>query len=297
MSSGFAVTPSKADCWRINQTRTLKDYYHILGVSESASDEQIKSAYKKLAKQYHPDKNPGNKQSEERFKEISEAYNVLSDPKARKQYDSMRRFGHHETSEGFDFSDFFKGFGFNRQYAGGQGGSFTDLFEELFTRASGGSNVYEVTIPFEKSIHGGDIELTLDHRRVRVRIPAGIEDGAELHMTGDGGAGWRLRIHVQPDGFFTRKGNDIHCDIAVNYIQLALGSTVRIRTIYNGRIDVRIPAGTQPGTRLRIPGAGVKSSRGHGDMYVRVTLEVPKSLTKKQKEALEAFGKAMELKW
>lgn len=277
----------------------MKNYYDILGVSESASDQQVKAAYKKLAKQFHPDKNPGNRQSEERFKEISEAYNVLSDPKARKQYDSMRRFGsaQYETGEGFDFSDLFKGFGFNRQYAGGQGGSFSDLFEELFNRSSGGSSVYEVSIPFEKSIHGGDLEVTLDHHRIRVQIPSGIEDGTELRVTGSGGANWRLRIRVQPDSFFTRKRMNIHCEIAVNYLQLALGSTVRIRTIYGGRIDVRIPAGTQPGTDLKIPGAGVKTSRGNGDMYVRVNLDVPKSLTKKQKDALEAFGKAMELKW
>ncbi len=275
----------------------MKDYYQILGVSESATTAEIKSAYKRLAKQFHPDKNPGNRSAEERFKEISEAYNVLSDEKAKRQYDAMRRTGGRVDADGFDISDLFKGFGFGRQYAGARSGSFGDIFEDLFAGQSPTrDDAYEASIPWEKSIHGGDIEFEIGGRRVKVNIPAGVEDGAKLNVRGPAGT-FILNIRVQPDSLFTRRGFDVYCEISVNIAQLVFGSKIRLRTVYGNKIDVRIPAGTQPGTSLRVSGAGIRDARASGDMYVRLQLTIPRNLTEKQKSLLESFAESLELKW
>jgi len=275
----------------------MKNYYDILGVSESASTDEIKTVYKKLAKQYHPDKNPGDKAAEERFKEVSEAYNVLSDEKARRQYDSMRRFGGGSAADGFDFSEFFKGFGFNRQYAGGSGG-FSDLFEDLFSHGGRRANApsYEAQISFETAIRGGEVELQIDGQRIKIRVPAGIEDGASLNVRGPAGD-FILRIRVHADSFFSRKGRDIFCEISVNFAQLVMGSKVRIRTVYGNRIDVKIPSGTQPGTSLRVGGAGIQDQSGKGDMFVRLNMIVPRNLSEEQKVLLQKFAESTDMKW
>ncbi|HNO12535.1 MAG TPA: DnaJ domain-containing protein, partial [bacterium] len=261
----------------------MKDYYKILGVAENASSDAIKTAYKNLAKKYHPDRNPGNKQSEDKFKEMSEAYNVLSDAKKRKEYDTMRRFGGRSSGfadgDNFDLNDFMKNFGFGGQNASFRSsGGFSDLFDEMFfgkggVHTSEADQRVELTIPFEKSIHGGEVDFTLrqhGNQNLRVKIPAGIQDGEMLRIQNPNIGTINLTIRVQPDKVFTRKGIDIFVDVQVNLAQLILGSSVRVHTVYGNAVDVKIQPGTQPGTILKLSGFGVKTSRNHGDMFVTI---------------------------
>ncbi|MCK6543823.1 J domain-containing protein [bacterium] len=288
----------------------MKDYYKILGVPESASSEDIKAAYKNLAKKYHPDRNPGNKQSEEKFKEMSEAYNILSDVKKRKEYDTMRRFGGQGSgfsgSDNFDLNDFMRNFGFSGQNASFRSsGGFSDLFDEMFF-GKGGAHTseadqrVELTITFEKSIQGGEVDFTLrqhGNQNLRVKIPAGIQDGEVLRIQNPNIGSINLTIRVQPDKAFTRKGIDIYADVQANLAQLMLGSSVRVHTVYGNAIDVKIQPGTQPGTILKLSGFGVKTSRNHGDMYVTIKTKIPGHLNKHQKELFENFAKSLDLKW
>lgn len=290
----------------------MKDYYKILGVSQSASDEEIKTAYKALAKKFHPDKNHGNKQMEEKFKEMSEAYNLLSDPKKRKEYDALRQFGGRRTNTSYsptdDFSeselnDFIRNFrGAGKSYGFGSSASFTDLLDEMFFGQStrGQESNVELSIPFEKSIYGGEVDFVIQHgggRKIRVKLPEGISDGEQLRIHQNNGIDIILTVRVQPDKHFIRKGHDIYCDISVNFAQLVLGSSVRVNTVYGNPIDIKIPAGTQSGTVLKLGGMGVKSKGKKGDMFVTLNLTVPANLSSKQKELLEMFAKDSGMKW
>ena len=290
----------------------MKDYYKILGVSDSAAEDEIKSAYKTLAKKYHPDKNHGNKQSEDKFKEMSEAYNVLSDSKKRKEYDALRRFGgrnrgtNSEYSDNFsesELNDFIKNFrGTTKSYGFGNQTSFSDILDEMFfgnTSQAQEAHV-ELSIPFEKSIYGGDIDFVLNAgtaRTIRVKLPEGIKDGEQLRIHQNNSPDILLTVRVQPDPVFTRKGNDVYCDIPINFAQLVFGSSVRVKTVYGNYVEVKIPSGTQSGTMLKLAHLGVRHKGTKGDMYVTLTLSVPKNLSKKQKELLEEFAKETGLKW
>jgi DnaJ-class molecular chaperone len=297
----------------------MKDYYKILGVGESASEEEIKSAYKKLAKKYHPDKNQGNKTFEEKFKEMSEAYNLLTDAKKRKEYDTMRRFGGRsggttDFSDGFDLNEFMKNFntGTGRTTGFGRPSGFADILDEMFFGNDTG-NAYqsrpnslnvELSIPFEKSIAGGDVEFSMNNsttKTIRVKIPAGISDGGQMHIrhagTGSADGDILLTVRVQPHKLFTRKDNDVFCEVPVNFAQLVFGSTVRLATLYGEHVDVKIPAGTQSGTMLKLNGLGVRVKGKSGDMFVTAVLAVPSHLTKRQKELLEEFAKSADMKW
>ncbi len=340
----------------------MPDYYEILGVPRNASDTEIKKAYRQLAMQYHPDRNPGDRDAEERFKQVNEAYAVLSDPDKRLQYD---RFG--TVGAGGGFAD------------AGFGTLFEDIFESFFTtggrsrrtRSVRGEDLqYELKITLEDVARGletkiqvprletcatcrgsgvqpgsrpatcdmchgrGEVRLTQGfltvartcpkcqgsgelnrnpcaacrgegrlraERLLPIKIPAGIEDGMQLRLSGEGSAGYHggppgdlyVLVRVREHELFARQGADLLCDVPVSFAQLALGAEIDV-PVLDGAARLKIPAGTQPFTVLRLRGKGLPRlrERGHGDACYRLVLEVPQKLTARQREALEAFEAA-----
>lgn len=289
-----------------------KDYYNILGVSESASDQEIKRAYRELAKKYHPDKHQGDKTAEERFKEISEAYAVLSDSKKRAQYDQMRRFGGGGGGfQGdFDFQDLSSifGGGFRGRRSAG-GGGFGDIFSDLFGGGfsqqprKGNDITAELTVPFDVAVKGGKQIVEVNGRRLSVNIPAGADEGKKIRLRGQGGAGLAggpngdliIELHIAPHPHFTRKGADLYSVVPINIAQAILGGKARVVTYGKGVVDLKIPAGTQPGKQFRLNGMGIEVNGKQGDHIVKVKLIVPQNLSSKAKAAFEEFAKLAKL--
>ena len=368
-----------------------KDYYKVLGVAENASGDEIKKAYRKLAKQYHPDANPNNPTAADRFKEISEAYSVLSEDEKRKHYDQVRKFGG------------FAGFG-SRPSRGGPGGAggggaenisfddlggmggIGDLFSSIFDLGKRGRGArpqgpqrgqtleYAVEISFELAARGGKLPITVpvteacptcrgsgaapgttpvscpeckgngtvtfgqggfavsrpcpvcmgkgtipttpcatcsgqgqvrDQRQIQVTVPAGVDTGSKLRLSGQGEGGadggqrgdLMITFRVQPHRFFSREGMDIHCSVPINLAQATLGSKLRVRTVDGKHVVLRIPAGTQSGTRFRIKGQGVEKGGRRGDQYVQVKITVPDQLTPEEEQLMREFARAAELKF
>jgi molecular chaperone DnaJ len=375
-------------------TTKTKDYYQVLGVPDSATSDDIKKSYRKLAKKYHPDANPNDPQAADRFKEVGEAYSVLSDEQKRKQYDTMRK-------------NPFANFGFGRGGAGGSAaggpgaaggqagfhfddlgdlGGLGDIFSSIFDRGGkrrrGGSAQsqrgrdveYLVEIPFETASRGGKITITVpmtddcavcsgtgaapgakqqpcaeckgtgtvtfgqggfavsrpcpaclgrgqvptqrcnncggtgqvrEQRQIVMTVPAGVDSGSRLRLTGQGekaatgapSGDLLVTFKVQPHHFFKREGLDIHCTVPVNLAQALLGSRIRVRTVDGRKVALRIPAGTQTGTRFRIAGQGVEKGGRRGDQYVQVRIEVPDQLTPEQQQLMREFATAANLKY
>src|SRR5216110_3395844 len=352
-------------------TATPKSPYEILGVSKGASADEIKKAYRKLAREYHPDRNPGDASAEERFKEVQGAYDLLSDPEKRKQYDT---FGSANGRGGFqggnvNFGDFNVG----------DLGDLGDLFGGIFggrgggraSRAQRGADLeVEVNLSFEDSLKGVEtkIPVTLDTacaechgsgakpgtspkicpecngrgvvaesqgffalsqpcprcrgngtviedpcphcrgtgrerrtKRYTVKIPAGVKDGSRIRLRGKGEAGWGgaeagdlfAVTRVAPSRVYTRRGDDLVVEVPVTYPEAALGTTVEVPTP-DGAVSVKVKPGTQDGTMLRVKGRGAPKLKGsgRGDLLARVKLTVPKKLTKKEREAIEALRQA-----
>ncbi len=254
-----------------------KDFYQALGVSEGASQEEIKKAYREIAKKYHPDKNPGNKAAEDTFKEASEAYDTLNDPAKRAKYDQLRKlgagrpFGGGGYGTGFgggatggvnfddDYRDFMRQYGTStqRERFGGEPeqGDFSigDMFGNLFGGARGG-------------------------RRARTQEPASSEP------------------EPTDDPFFRRKGNNAYVDLTVNIAQAMLGSKVRVRTPSGKKVTIRIVPGTDPEKLLRVPQMGYQTAEGVGDLFIRIHVGMPKNLTEEQKEAAEKLAELLGLK-
>lgn len=308
-----------------------KDYYDILGVDEDASAKEIKKAYRDLARKYHPDRNPDKPGAEERFKEIQEAYSVLSDEEKRKEYDARRRFGGgfggfegnggrrtYRSPEGFDVrfeqgGGGFEGFGgigdiFN-SFFGGRGGGGRDPFtqrQQQRSRTRGGGRDVETTlrISFEDALRGGKREVTLpDGEKIRIDIPKGVRSGFKIRLRGRGEPGptgqrGDLYVTFQVDDHprFRRKGNDIYVTEEVSAIEAMLGTERRIPTPYGQRIKVTIPAGTQPGEKLRLRGQGVKTEKETGDLYVEIEVTIPEDLSTSQREALRKAAEKANLK-
>ena len=289
---------------------TQRDYYEILGVSKNASDDEIKKAYRKLAFKYHPDKNPGDKEAEAKFKEATEANEVLSDKQKRARYD---QFGHAgvggNSSTGgnpFGGSYSFNGQNFNFDF-GGDGG-FDDIFSTLFgfgngrtQRRRGADYRTVLTISFEESIFGTTKKVQVDGKEINLKIPAGIDDGQSIRLRGHGGpapdstgeAGDLLvQIRVRPHKTLTREGYIILSEQHISMIDAALGCEVEIETI-DGKITMKIPAGTQSGTPFKLSGHGIPM-RGEerGPHIVNIVVDTPTNLSKKQKELLEEFRTA-----
>jgi DnaJ-class molecular chaperone len=293
-----------------------KDYYQILGVKKAASDDEIKKAYRTLAKKFHPDKNKGNKEAENKFKEISEAYAVLSDKEKREQYDRLGReafsfggggAGGANPFAGFDFSQFA-----NRARAGGArggrrtagAGGFTDIFSDLFGGGGGfeqgpqrGQDIdAELTIPFRDAVLGTTMDLSVNGSHIKVKIPEGVSNGQRIRLRGKGAPGemggppgdLNVLVHVTPHPFFERKGDDIHIDLPITVGEAIRGAQVDVPTI-QGPVKARIPAGTQGGQTFRLTGKGVKKKGGgHGDHYYRVQIMVPPSAPADAVEKIES---------
>ena len=283
-----------------------KDYYEVLGVSKNASDDEIKKAYRKLAVKYHPDKNPGNKEAEEKFKEISEAHEVLSDKQKRARYD---QFGHAGVGgNGGMGGNPFQGGGFqnfNCDFGGG-GGGLDDILGSIFgfgggprRPARGADYRTTVTLTFEEAVFGTTKVVSADGKDLKVKIPAGIDDGMSIRLNGKGGAAPKggtkgdlyVFIRVKPHKHLTREGTIILSETRSSMADAALGTTVDVETV-DGNVRMRIPAGTQSGTPFKLSGHGVPLMRSDGDRgphIVTVIVETPKNLTKRQKELLEEF--------
>jgi len=350
-----------------------RDYYEILGVSRNANGEEIKKAYRQMALQYHPDRNPGDREAEERFKEASEAYEVLRDPEKRSLYD---RFGH----------DGLKGVGF-RGFAGFEDifTSFSDIFEDFFgfgfgdrrrerrTYARRGADLrYDLSISFRDAAFGKEKEIEIEKqeicktcsgtgvkpgkskqicphcggkgqiahtqgfftisstcsrchgqgeiithpckdcsgsgtvltpKRLKVKIPAGVETGIRLMLSGEGEAGERggppgdlyVVLHVEPDSFFERQGNDVLCLIPISFSQAALGAKIEVPTL-NGYEKITLPPGTQSGQIFTIKGAGIPylHGRGRGDELVHVVVKTPTKLSRRQVKLFEELASLEE---
>ena len=354
-----------------------RDYYEILSVERTVTVEEIKKSYRKLAVKYHPDKNPGDKAAEEQFKELGEAYEILSDPQKRALYDQHghaafdRRAGGVPRGGG-GFHDPFDIF---REVFGGGGGGGS-IFDDLFgggrsdpTQPQRGEDLrYDMEITFEEAAHGTEKEISVTKpercdvcdgsgaeagskvktcptcggrgqvissrgifsiaqtcpacqgagrviekpckachgsgrrdrpSKIKLKIPGGVDTGSRLRSVGNGQAGLRggppgdlyVVLHVKPHEIFQRDGDDLLCEVPIGFVQAALGSDIEVPTL-TGKAEIKIPAGTQPGTMFRLKGKGVKNVQGygHGDLHVRVMVEVPTHLSSAQKAKLQEFA-------
>jgi curved DNA-binding protein len=297
-----------------------KDYYKILGISKNASAEDIKKAYRKLAVKYHPDKNPDNKEAETRFKEISEAYEVLRDPEKRKKYDQLgSNWNQFQGTDagGFDFSQFGGGRkGKRRTYFtgnmddlfGDSGSDFSDFFNAFFGDFGGSSGGFrqqerqvkgedlrsELTISLSEAYHGTSRLLTVNGKKLKINIKPGAYNGQELRLKGKGGKGRNggadgdiyLTIKVKPEKNYSLNGNDLILKTDIDLYLAVLGGKANINTL-GGKLSISIPKGTQNGSKLRIKGKGMPvygKSGTYGDLNVQLNIIIPKNITKEEEE-------------
>jgi molecular chaperone DnaJ len=301
-----------------------KDFYAVLGVKKDVSDADLKKTYRKLAREFHPDSNAGDAKAEARFKEISEAYSVLSDKELRAEYDQVRAMGSGArfTSGGGPnggFEDVFGGL-FNQGARGGrQNAGFEDLLGGMFGgrggfgTASGGYQGFggpsrgaditaNTTLDFLTAIRGETVSLQMQSgRETKVKIPAGVADGQKIRLKGkgqpspDGGEPGDLviTVTVRAHPIFERDGLNLRVDVPVTFSEAALGATIEVPTLEGPPVKLRVAAGTPSGRVLRVKGRGVSTPKGTGDLLATVVVAVPSHLTPAAKEALEAFAAAM----
>jgi molecular chaperone DnaJ len=362
-----------------------RDYYQVLGVAETATTDEIKKAFRRLAKQHHPDRNPNNPQAAERFKEISEAHDVLSDSDKRKKYDQLRRYGAFAgPGAGFGGGAGRRGRGASPpppQDTGGIDfdasgfGGLGDIFSSIFGRRGAEREAEledtetSITIPFRTAALGGSVPITLSmpevcptcggsgaakgatvntcpeckgrgtvsfgqggfavnrpcpvcrgkgtvpsqrcptcqgsgevrvEKRVNVEIPAGVEDGARLRLKNQGPKGRGdliVQIQIAPDRFFRREGLDLIGVVPINLAQALLGSRIKVKTLDDKRVVLRIPPGTQHGQKFRIPAHGIEKNGRRGDMYVEAHVTLPEKLSAEEQEAVKSFAEKAGLKY
>jgi curved DNA-binding protein len=288
-----------------------KDYYQVLGVQKDASSEEIKKAYRKLAVKYHPDKNQGNKEAEEKFKEINEAYAVLSDPQKKSQYDQFgstgfhQRYSQEDIFRGFDVGDIFKdmGFGTDDIFSRIFGGGFQQGAGYRPRKQRGRDFNMELPLTFREAVAGGEKRVAYLRDGVKeeisVKIPQGIENDARLRIKGKGEKGFNngppgdlyLTVKVGEDAMFTREGNDIVVELAISLTEASLGTSREIPTL-EGSKRIKIPAGIQPGTKIRLKGFGVApmGRAAKGDLFVKIGVKVPEHLSEAQKKLMEELA-------
>ena len=310
-----------------------KDYYKVLGVDKKATQDEIKKAYRKLAVKYHPDKNKGNKEAENKFKEVNEANEVLSDKEKRKKYDELgENWKYYQQSggadQGFDWSRYSNQGGRGQQqytYEGDLndsfgGGGFSDFFETLFGQGFGGTQTRgrqgarkakmkgedisaEMSITLEDSYTGAEKMFDLDGQSIKLKIKPGIADGQTLKLGGKGNAGYNggsagdllLRIHVLKDPLYERKGDDLYTDVRVNLYSSVLGGKSSLRT-FKGTININIPKESQNGKVLRLQGMGMPKygkANSYGDLYAKLIIEIPTNLSEKE---IQLFKELSELR-
>jgi curved DNA-binding protein len=297
-----------------------KDYYQILGVKRDASQKDIKSAFRKLARQYHPDVNTGDKAAEEKFKAINEANEVLSDPEKRKKYDTLGAdWERYQQSGGqpggFDYSRYASQAGGNGQarqatpedFADifGEGQSFSDFFSTLFGRggqagAAGRAQPraqnyeYPLTVSFDEAFHGTSRTLQIGDRRIEAKIPAGVRTGSRVRLAGQGANGGDvyLLIEVTPDARFERRGDDLFSDVDVSFTLAALGGELRVPTP-EGAVALKLPPRTQAGRVFRVKGKGmpVLGSGGRGDLMARIRIVLPEDLSDKELDLVREMAR------
>jgi curved DNA-binding protein len=297
-----------------------KDYYKILGVEKSASQADIKKAYRALAKKYHPDKTKGDKAAEEKFKDISEAYEVLGDEQKRKQYDELGANWRHFQQQGGQYRSQPGGGGFRGTYYegdlgdmfGGGSSGFSDFFEQFFGGGfaqqgggfrSGGRTPKgqdyeaEMGITLQEAYSGASRLLTVHGQQLRITTKPGVADGQVLRIKGKGGPAvgggapgdLYIRVQVQPMAGFERQGNDLHTALPVDMYTAILGGELQVHTL-TGRLKLKIPAGTQNGKTLRLRGKGMPvygKTDQHGDLYVKIEVQLPAHLTDEERTLME----------
>jgi molecular chaperone DnaJ len=308
-----------------NQDWFEKDFYKVLGVAKDVSEADLKKVYRQLARQYHPDSNPGDATAEAKFKEISEAYSVLSDPSQRKEYDMVQamgggaRFtsgGQPGTSAGFEdlFSNLFGGGTGSAGGSRGFGGNMPPGFENIFTGGFGqggartrpaqrGADLTANTaLNFIDAIHGETIKLRVEGQEpITVRIPAGVRDGQKIKVRGkgrqspNGGEPGDLIVKVKVKGHsvFTRDGANLRVTVPVSFIEAALGGTIAVPTLGGEPVKLRLAPGTPNGRVLRVPGKGVTGTRTTGDLLATIEVVVPATLTDKAVKLIEDLAKEL----
>ncbi len=292
-----------------------KDYYKVLGVDKKASQEEIKKTYRKLAVKFHPDKNPGDKKAEEKFKEINEAYDVIGDPEKRKKYDDLGENWQQYQQRGAPNN-------YNQQYYNPQGGAhfggeggFSDFFESFFGGGSSGfggsrqrstrkvkgeDHQAETTITLEEAFHGTTRQINLSTQKLNLKLKPGIADGQILRMKEKGAPGINggpdgdlfITIHIQKHHLYERKGDDLYFDQPLDVYTAILGGKLSVQAI-DKPLNINIPAGTDSGKTFRLKGMGMpheKDATQRGDSYVRVMITVPKHLSPEDRQVLERLA-------
>ncbi|MFM1984678.1 MAG: hypothetical protein RL723_1113 [Actinomycetota bacterium] len=279
-----------------------KDFYKVLGVAKDVSEAELKKTYRKLSRKYHPDTNPGDAKAEAKFKEISEAYSVLSDSKERAEYDQMRAMGPGPRfNPGAGGGQGFPG-GFNGGNMGGAG--FEDVFANLF--GGGGFNrgpqrgsdlTMSTTLDFIDGVKGTQLKVRLGNGETTIKIPAGVQDGQKIKIAGKGQASPNggpagdliISVTVKSHPVFARDGMNLRVTVPVTFAEAVIGATIQVPTLGGDPVKLKVAPGTPNGRVLRVKGRGVVTSKGEGDLLATVDIAVPSHVSDKAKKALEAF--------
>lgn len=303
-----------------------KDFYQILGVSKDVGEAELKKTYRKLARKYHPDSNPGDTAAEAKFKEISEAFSVLSDKEQRSEYDQIRAMGAGGArftsggAGGQGFEDIFGGMFGGAGGPGGPGGQrytfqqggaggYEDLFGGMFgggPRAPRGPQpgrdiTASTTLDFESAVRGDTVTLQMQSGQVKVKTPAGVEDGKRIRVRGKGEASpnggpagdLMLTVHVRKHPVFEREGHNLRVKLPVTFVEATLGATIEVPTLGGDPVKLKMQPGTPSGRVLRVKGRGVRTAKATGDLLAEVQVAVPSHVSEKAKEALLAFDAEM----